>query len=266
MIMFRNVRCILLLLSFLLVKKNFAQKNDFPSQEIKLIKLYSDILSYSQENYDSISYYAERFENELTNFIRNNPATLDYSFKNITDSFVCWVKTSSDKKFRIYSWDTRTGGSRRIFKTIYQWTSNGQVFVHAPQYVEGDAGSFCSSILTVQIKNQPFYLAITNGVFSNKDMMEEIAAFNIKENKLIDTVALFKTKTKKLNRISLAFDFFSVVDKPKRALNLITYDEKKKIIYIPVVDDNGKVSNRNILYQLKGSYFEFIGIETEKRK
>ena len=103
-------------------------------------------------------------------------------------------------------------------------------------------------------------------IFSNKDMMEEIAAFNIKENKLIDTVAIFKTKTKKLNRISLAFDFFSVVDKPKRALNLITYDEKKKIIYIPVVDDNGKVSNRNILYQLKGSYFEFIGIETEKRK
>jgi hypothetical protein len=86
--MFRKVRCILLLLSFLLVNKNFAQKNDFPSQEIKLIKLYSDILSYSQENYDSISYYAERFENELTNFIRNNPATLDYSFKNITDSFV----------------------------------------------------------------------------------------------------------------------------------------------------------------------------------
>ncbi len=266
MIMFQKVKYALLLLSFLLVNKSFAQKSDLPSEEIKLIKLYSQILSYSQENYDSISYYAVRFENELTSFIKNNSATLDYSFKNITDSFVCWVKTSSDKKFRIYSWDTRTGGSRRIFKTIYQWRSNGKVFIHAPQYVEGDAGSFCSKIFTVIINNQPFYLAITNGIFSNKSMMQEISTFSIKGNKLVDTVKLFKTKTKKLNRISIEFDFFSVVDRPERPLELINYDDKKKIIYIPVVDNNGKVSNKNILYQLNGSYFEFIGIETGKRK
>ena len=49
-------------------------------------------------------------------------------------------------------------------------------------------------------------------------------------------------------------------------LELISYDGKKKIIYIPVVNNNGKVSNKNILYQLKGGYFEFIGIENGKRK
>jgi hypothetical protein len=80
--MFRKVRYILLLLSLLLVNKSFAQKSDLSSEEIKLIKLYSQILSYSQENYDSISYYAERFENKFTNFIKNNSTTLDYSFKN----------------------------------------------------------------------------------------------------------------------------------------------------------------------------------------
>jgi dipeptidyl aminopeptidase/acylaminoacyl peptidase len=52
-----------------------------------------------------------------------------------------------------------------------------------------------------------------------------------------------------------------VVDKPKRALNLITYDEKKKIIYIPVVDDNGKViSVDNIPIQPK--YYDFQWKET----
>ena len=77
---------------------------------------------------------------------------------------------------------------------------------------------------------------------------------------------IFKTKTKKLNNISVEFDFFSVADRPERPLELISYDEKKKIIYIPVVNNNGKVSNKNILYQLKGGYFEFIGFENGKRK
>jgi hypothetical protein len=153
-----------------------------------------------------------------------------------------------------------------IFKTIYQWKSNGKVFSSFPQYAEGDPGCFCSKIFTVIINNQPFYLAITNGVFSNKSMMQQISTFNIKENQLIDTVKIFKTKTKKLNNISVEFDFFTVADRPERPLELISYDGKKKIIYIPVVNNNGKVSNKNILYQLKGGYFEFIGFENRKRK
>ena len=265
-IMFQKAKYILLSLYFLLPNKNFAQKNDLTSQEIKFTKLYSKVLSYPIENYDSLNYYAEKFENEFIGFIKNNPTTFDYPFKRIIDSNICWINTSNDKNFRIYSWDTRTGGSMHIFKTIYQWKSNGKVFVYAPKYAEGDPGSFCSKIFTVIINNQPFYLAITNGIFSNKSMMQEISTFGIKGNKLVDTIKLFKTKTKKLNKISVEFDFFSVVDRPERPLELIGYDEKKNIIYIPVVDNNGKVSNKNILYQLKGSYFEFIGIETGKRK
>ena len=266
MIMSRNLRYILLLLSFLFVNKSFSQKNDLLSNEIQFIKLYSKLLSFPQENYDSVSYYAEKFENEFAQFIKNNPTTIDYSFKNIIDSNICWVKTSSDKNFRIYSWDSWTGGSMHIFKTIYQWKSNGKVFSSFPQYAEGDPGSFCSNIFTVSINNQFFYLAITNGVFSNKDMMQQISTYNIKENQLIDTTKIFKTKTKKLNNISVEFDFFSVADRPERPLELISYDEKKKIIYIPLVNNNGKVSNKNILYQLKGGYFEFIGFENGKRK
>ena len=266
MIMFRNLRYILLLLSFLLVNKSFSQKNDLLSNEIQFIKIYSKLLSFPQENYDSVIYYAEKFENEFAQFIKKNPTTIDYSFKNIIDSNICWIKTSGDKNFRIYSWDSWTGGSMHIFKTIYQWKSNGKVFSSLPQYAESDPGSFCSKIITVPINNQSFYLAITNGIFSNKSMMQEISTFSIKGNKLVDTIKLFKTKTKKLNQISVEFDFFSVVDRPERPLELISYDEKKNIIYIPVVDNNGKVSNKNILYQLKGSYFEFVGIEIGKRK
>lgn len=266
MIMFRKVNFILLSLSFLLLNKGFSQKNDLMSNEIQFIKLYSKLLSFPQENYDSVSYYAEKFENEFAGFIKNNPTTIDYSFKNIIDSNICWVKTSSDKNFRIYSWDSWTGGSMHIFKTIYQWKSNDKVFFSFPHYAEGDPGSFCSKIFTVPINNRFFYLAITNGVFSNKDMMQQISTFNIKDNQLIDTAKIFKTKSKKLNNISVEFDFFTVGDRPERPLELITYNEIENIVYIPVVNENGRVSKKNIIYKLKGGYFEFIGIESRKRK
>jgi len=111
-----------------------------------------------------------------------------------------------------------------------------------------------------------YYLAISNGIYSSKDASQSISVFTIDNNKLVDTVKLFRTKTKLLNSVDINFDFFNVVDRPERPLELITYDDKHKIIYIPVVNNKGQVTAKKILYQLKGSYFEFIGIETAQRK
>jgi len=81
---------------------------------------------------------------------------------------------------------------------------------------------------------------------------------------LNDTLKLFKTKTNLLNEIEVNFDFFSVVQRPERPLRLIKYDPDKKIIYIPIVLENGKVTDRYILYQFKGQYFEQILTTKEK--
>ena len=75
---------------------------------------------------------------------------------------------------------------------------------------------------------------------------------------LFGTLKLFKTKTDLLNEINVYFDFFSVVDRPERPLRLIKYDTDKKIIYIPIVFEKGKVTDRYILYQFNGQYFEHI--------
>ena len=44
----------------------------------------------------------------------------------------------------------------------------------------------------------------------------------------------------------------------------IAINSKQQIIYIPVVNDRNEVTYRNLIYQLKGNYFEFIGIEKRK--
>lgn len=239
---------------------NIAQK------EKDLVKLYSKLTSFIQGNYDSIVVYSDKFETEFTKFIQNNPATFNYSFKRFIDSNFCDVRTSTDGNFRIYSWDTWTGGTQHVFQTIYQWKSEGKVFTKIPKYEEVDPGTFCSKIFTVNIKGRQHYLAVTNGILSTKDAVQIISDYTIQGNKLIDTIPIFKTKTKELNSIDVEFDFFSVVDRPERPLELIKYDDKRKTIYIPVVDEKGQVTKRNLLYQLKGNYFEFIGVETGMRK
>ncbi|WP_133055330.1 hypothetical protein [Niastella koreensis] len=218
------------------------------------------------ENHDSADVYSEKFENEFTSFIKNNPATLNYPFKKLSDSIFSFVHTSDDGNFRIYSWDSETGGTMHFYKVIYQWKANGKVFTSIPKFEETDPGYFCSKIFTVSIGIKPFYLAVTDGTYSSKDSRQSITCYSIEGNKLMDTVRLFRTKTKKLNSIDVSYDFFSVVDRPERPLELITYDDKLNIIYIPVVNDKDQVTKKNILYQLKDGYFEFIGIETGKRK
>lgn len=244
-------------------ERSIAQTINFSAQEDKFIKIYKKLESNFPGNDDST---ADVFAKGFASFIKNNPATLNYPFKKLNDSIFSCVKTSSDGNCRIYSWDSQTGGTMCFYKVIYQWKANDKVFTKVLRIEETDPAFYCSAIFTVNINNKPYYLAVTNGTYSSKDLRQSITCYSIEGNKLMDTVKLFKTKTKKLNSIDVSFDFFSVVDRPERPLELITYDDKLNIIYIPVVDDKDQVTKKNILYQLKGQYFEFIGVETGKRK
>lgn len=261
MISFHRLTCFFLPLIIFICNNASAQTRDIALQENKFVKIYSKLSSFIQADYDSLNFYSDKFETEFTKFIQTNPTTLNYPFKKLVDSNFCDVRTSSDGNFRIYDWDTWTGGTMHIFREIYQWRSNGKIFIKIPKHEEGDAGFFCSKFFSVNINDKTYYLAVTNGIFSTKDAMQSISAYNIEGSKLIDTTKIFKTKTKMLNSIDVEFDFFSVVDRPERPLELITFDDKKKIIRIPVVDDKDQVTKKNIVYQLKNKYFEFISIE-----
>lgn len=237
-----------------------AQDKSIIQQEYKLVKLYQTIVSFDRNDSDSTGFYADAFEEQLSGLITNNPATLNYAFEKLKKEG-CYIISSEDSNYRIYSWDTWTGSTMHFFKTIYQWRSGNKVFVKKQQYEEGDAGSFCSKIFTVQAGDKTYYLPVTNGIFSTKDVMQSIAVYCINGNQLIDTVHLFRTKTRQFRRIDVSFDFFSVVDRPERPVELITYDDKQKKVYIPVVNNKAGVTKKKIVYQLRDGYFEFTGIE-----
>ncbi len=237
--------CCYLLTGLLL---SFSQSKDLATQENKFVKQFATLSNSSGDS--------EKFEKDFRNFLSANPNSLDFSFNKLKNNSF-YITTSTDSNFRHYSWDTGQGGSMHFFNEIYQWRVGGKVFVKQVQASEeGDSGEFSSKIYTINIQNKDYYLVVTNSIFSNRDARQSVIAFAINNDKLTPA-PIFKTKTKLLSRIDVDFDFFSVVDRPERPLELITFNSKQDTLFIPVVDKDGKVTKRNILYVFNGTSLEF---------
>lgn len=232
-------------------------------EEKRLVALRARLGTQDDEKRTS---YSRQFDKAMLALLKANPQTLTYPFRQLADNGDLHVVTSADGTFRIYSWNDQLGGTMRFFKTVYQWRNGNRMVVNVPRRDEGDAGSFCSAIFTVDVGSRRYYLAVENSIFSTKDTRQSIAVYRVDKNRLISTDALFRTQRDRFARIDVDFDFFSVVDRPERPLQLITYDAQQKIVSIPVVNEAGKVSNQRIRYQLKGDHFQFIGISAAKSK
>lgn len=230
----------------------YAQKGKFKNKETALLKEYK---KFSEtDDFDNKQSLSVKFSKEFKKFISENPETLAQDFNKLGSNL--YIITSEDKKLRYYVWDTGLGGTMASFDQIIQYSSNGKVkTVYNKE--QSDTPYFVSEIIKRIINNQTYYLVISNGIFSNKDQAQAVQALTIRNNKLIDTDKVFKTKTKILNKIKVDFDFFSVVDRPERPLKLIKFEKDK--LYIPIVDEKGVVSKKFLIYQLNNNYFQYIG-------
>lgn len=141
------------------------------------------------------------------------------------------------------------------FNNIFQFKSGNKVYA-TDLGDEDDYGAYFTDIYMLKTNGKTYYLAVSGGSESTKDAYETIGVYTISKDTLNNNVKLIKTSSGLTNSISFEYDFFSVVDRPERPIRLIRYDADKKTIYIPVVLENGKVTNRYILYQFNGQYFE----------
>jgi hypothetical protein len=83
-----------------------------------------------------------------------------------------------------------------------------------------------------------------------------IRAYSISDSTIDNTVELIKTTRGFKNSILIEYDVFSLVNRPKRQIKLIKYDAYKNIIYIPIIWEKRKLTNKYIRYQFTGQYFE----------
>jgi hypothetical protein len=153
------------------------------------------------------------------------------------------------------------GGPMHFFNNIFQFRSGNKVYSKTFNLKGDDPSCFYSGVFTLKANNKTYYLAVGNGVYSSKDVSQFINIFAIENDSLNSTVKLIKTQSELTSQIGINFDFFSVVDRPERPLKLIKYDTQKKIIYIPVLKEDGAVTDKFILYQFTGKYFEEISVQ-----
>jgi len=241
----------------------FGQGNEKIERELLVhIKNIEQWSSYTNRGGEDLSGKLDEenkiFEQKLLKYAKL-PSTLKYKFGELS-KFLS-ISTSEDGKFRIYSWDTQSGGTMHFYKNVYQYQSeNGKVFSKSENLPETDPSGFVSDIFHIKTKSGKVYLARFSSVLGNSLSYQMVQLFNIEGKSLNDKIKLIKTKSGLQNSIGFEYNFFSVVDRKERPIKLILYDKAAKSIKIPVViqktpNDYGTVTNKFIVYKFNGKYF-----------
>lgn len=207
--------------------------------------------------YDSIEQANAAFRKNLLTYTSYVRSTFTYDFKELEKEGLV-IKTSEDGLFRIYSWDSWTGGSAHKFETVFQYRIDNKLFSKAAVYDEGNMGRWYSNIYELKDDNKTYYIGLFHEVYSSKDNYQGVKLFCIENNKLNESVRLFKTKTGLRNELGFAYDFLSVAERPERPVKLIYYDEDDDRLHLTVVKEDGKVTKQVITYQFTGKYFEQV--------
>lgn len=76
---------------------------------------------------DSLENANDLFEKMLLEYTSSNSQTISYSFKDLADNGLKIV-TSESGLFRIYSWDTSTGGTMHYYRNVFQYKEGTKVF------------------------------------------------------------------------------------------------------------------------------------------
>lgn len=239
--------------------KTDSDSSNLIKKEKQILKFHNATLK-AMENapIDSlIVINSKRFTDSMSDLIKNNPNTFNYSFELLQKENAINLISSADDNLRVYSWNNHLGGTMRFFNQIFQFKSNEQITVDI-HLAEKDPQAFFSKIYEVKnSKKETFYLVISNSILSSKYSVQHINAYKIDTGKL-NKIQVFKTKTNTLDQISVEYDFFSVVDRPERPVEVITLENNT--LKIALVDDKQNVTSKNLIYEWDGEYFVYKGV------
>ena len=184
---------------------------------------------------------------------------MKFGFPGLKDKM--YVTTSKDGRLRTYSWDLETGGTMHDFSSVFQYRGkSGKIYSSAEFEEDESAGAFYHQIFQTDTTGGPIYLGVSTFIGSTSYAGQTIKAFRINGEKLDTDVKVIRTTSGIKNSVGFAFDFFTVVDHPKRPVRLFFYNEANKSFRFPVVIEDkrtpqGRVTSKFITYRFDGKYF-----------
>jgi hypothetical protein len=244
----------------------FAQSPQFI--ETDLLKSFKRINYWNEKSHidttgnitlgDSLADANTGFAKRLKYYTEKYPFTINQKFTALVADNLD-VSSSDDGLFRIYSWDTWTGGTMHFFESVFQykWKNRTYSILDTPK-TEGDSRVNYTKLYTFKANNTTYYLSIYLFIESSRYAGQGIQIFSIINGKLNANTKLIKTKTGLHGQISYEYDFGSVVDIPFEKRPSIYFESKTQTIYIPLVESNGKVTHQYITYKFNGKYFEKV--------
>jgi hypothetical protein len=252
----------ILIIGIFIISDSFSQTPKVI--EADLLQSFKKIDYWSQKKGDTtvnaddkLAEANDVFGKKLEEVTKKYPSTLSAPF-NLLKKEHLDIFTSDDELFRIYSWETWMGGTMRDFANVIQYSTGQKTESILLTSSEDTYVPFYSSLYTFKTGNKTYYLGVYGGIYSTKDVGSGIKVFAITNGKLDDNVKLIKTQTGLKNKIYYDYDFLSVVDIAFNARPKITFDKASQTIHIPLVNENGQVTHKYIVYKFTGQYFERV--------
>jgi hypothetical protein len=229
-------------------KENTSSNSDLSKLELELISLLPTN-SGMEENFEK----NKSFKDKLISILEAYPSSMDFAFDSLQKSYVS-VLTSPDANFRVYCWDTYTGGTMHFFERVYQFKSNGATKISIPVLKEGVPGSLAQAVYSDTLNGKKYYLVKDMGIFSTRDRSEVITIFKINEQGKIEEAKKFKTPKKELSSINISYDAFNSAE------NGINYDYSSREVRIPLVNEKFQATTKSIIYKADGMFWVYSGV------
>src|SRR5690606_23134886 len=96
--------------------------NNITFSETKTDSDSSNLIALENAPIDSlIVINSKRFTDSMSDLIKNNPNTFNYSFELLQKENAINLISSADDNLRVYSWNNHLGGTMRFFNQIFQF-------------------------------------------------------------------------------------------------------------------------------------------------
>jgi hypothetical protein len=211
-------------------------------------------LNDSINPYDSLTLVNKNFIKAFSQYLNHTPASLTIKFKGLIEQGMS-IATSADQRLRIYSWDTRTGGTMHFFSSIVQYKTSNRVkakiyFDACADDNEGDSGVWYDSIYVMRTPAITYYLALSHSIYSSIGRTSQLTAFRISADTLIPNIDLFKTEEGVSDYMGFEYELnYKSKNRPGFGFDLIN-----KIIRKPIIEDGDKPLGYE-KYKFNGKYF-----------
>ncbi len=207
---------------------------------------------------DSLQNANDDFAQRLKKYTVEYPVTIGEKFGTLVYDHLA-IATSPDGVFRVYSWDTSLGGSKHAYENVYQYKVDDKTKSAIKQVDSSEEDHptyWFSNLYTFKINDKTYYLGVYNGVYSERGAGQGLQVFTLENGKLLDNVKLIKNSKGLHNQ--LYYDYNPASTANLKVKPAIYFDEASNTIFVPLVNLDGKVTEKYITYKFNGQYFERV--------